>query len=148
MARSEETRFETYTAVVQESGRAPEVIAFPSACRAGARQALTDYVGAHGRPDGLLCQNDDMAVGAFRALRDLGLRVPEDVRLIGCDGIDETEYFDPPLSTIQQPIDQMCSLAWEFLERRLAEPSLAPQQVSLTTHLLVRGSSAARALLS
>jgi LacI family transcriptional regulator len=141
MARSGEARFEAYRAALRDAGLISEVIRYHGACRPAARRTLVEYVRAYGFPDGILCQNDDAAIGAFRALRDLRLRIPDDVRLIGCDGIDETEYFDPSLSTIEQPIAQMCSLAWEFLRRRLADPTLPSQQVSLPAHLLIRGSS-------
>lgn len=141
MAHSGEARLDAYYSSLREAGRAPEVITFPTSSLAGARQALTEYIGTHGHPDGLLCQNDDTAIGAFRALRDLELHVPRDVRLVGCDGIDQTGFFDPRLSTIQQPIARMCSLAWQFLERRLADSSLPPQQSSLAANLVIRDSS-------
>ena len=141
MALPGEARIDAYSTALRKAGLGLEVIALPDTSRACIREAMVRYVPAHGSPDGLLCQNDDIAIGAFRGLRDLGLRVPDDVRLIGCDGIDEIGYFDPPFSTIQQPIAQMCALAWQFLEGRLGEPSLAPQQISLPAHLLIHGSS-------
>jgi DNA-binding LacI/PurR family transcriptional regulator len=51
----------------------------------------------------LFVQNDRMAMGAFQALREQQLRVPEDVAVVGFDNIPSTPYFDPPLTTIHQP---------------------------------------------
>ena len=48
-----------------------------------------------------------MAVGAIRALRDHGLRVPEDVSVVGFDGLELTEYLSPRLTTIRQPVDRL-----------------------------------------
>ena len=51
--------------------------------------------------------SDIMAVGAIRALRDHGLRVPEDVSVVGFDGLELTEYLSPRLTTIRQPVDRL-----------------------------------------
>ncbi len=82
-----------------------------------------------------------MAIGAYRALCELGLRVPTDVALVGCDGIEDTEYLERPISTIEQPISEMCALAWDFLQRRIQEPNHPPQRVVLQPKLVIRASS-------
>lgn len=130
-----------YETAMAQLGREPEYIITTDGTRKAVVPVLKDYVERQGCPDGLFCFNDDMAVGAFRALRDLGLRIPEDVALIGCDGIEETAYYDPPLTTLVQPLEEMCALAWTFLERRICEHSLPLQQVTLQPRLEVRGSS-------
>jgi len=61
--------------------------------------------------------------------------------LIGCDGIVDTEYLNPSLSTIVQPIKEMCEIAWEFLKNRMANPDIAHQEKVLNAHLSLRGSS-------
>jgi DNA-binding LacI/PurR family transcriptional regulator len=104
-------------------------------------RALKAYIARHGCPDGLFYFNDDVAIGAFRALRDLGLRIPQDVALVGCAGIEDTAYHDPPLSTIAQPIEEMCVTALSFLIGRIKEPSIPVQQIVLQPRLEVRGSS-------
>ena len=75
------------------------------------------------RPDALFCTNDDGAIGCYRGLRDLGLRVPEDVALVGCDGIEDTEYLETPLTTIVQPVEELSRLGWEF--EKVALPDAA-----------------------
>jgi LacI family transcriptional regulator len=76
-------------------------------------------------------------------LRDLGVRVPDDVALAGCDGIEDTEYLECPLTTLVQPVAKMCATAWQFLQRRLAQPRpLKPlQRDVLKPRLAIRESS-------
>ena len=136
-----EQRRETYMAVMEEAGRLPEFITSDGTTRNAAREALRDYVGLHGCPGGIFCANDDLAIGAYRGLRDLGLRIPDDVALVGCNGVEDTEYFDPPISTIAQPVIEMCKIAWEFLRQRMANGEGEAQKVTLTAELIVRESS-------
>jgi DNA-binding LacI/PurR family transcriptional regulator len=91
--------------------------------------------------DALFCHNDDVAFGAYRALCDLGVGVGGEIALVGCDGIEEADYLACPLTTIAQPITEMCALAWEFLHRRMQDPGCPLQQRILRPELLVRAST-------
>ena len=130
-----------YLAVMAEAGLPAEVIEMSGESRADARRSLTEHLAAHGRPEALFCHNDDAAIAACRVLRDLGLRTPDDVAVVGCDGIEDTEYLSISLSTIVLPIDEMCSLAWRFLKRRMREPDAPPQRITLQPTLAIRASS-------
>ena len=66
--------------------------------------------------------NDELAVVCYRAMHDLGRRVPEDVALVGCDGIDEIDYLHPAPTTIAQPVAEMCRVAWDYLKKRISDP--------------------------
>lgn len=136
-----EDRLNGYRMVIEELGLQPELIITSAETRQAVGPILKSHIAKQGHPDGLFCFNDDMAIAAFRALRDLGLRIPDDVALIGCDGIEDMAYHDPALTTIVQPIEEMCSVAWSFLMRRLQDPSLPPQQITLQPHLELRASS-------
>lgn len=57
--------------------------------------------------DALICLNDRMALGAMDVIRDRGLRIPEDISLVGFDGIEETEFCNPPLTTVLQPLTEL-----------------------------------------
>lgn len=132
----------TYEEVVGAAGLPPEVIVAADESRGAARHALVNHIKDRGAPDGLFCLNDDMAIGAYRAVRDAGLSVPADVRIVGCDGIDDVEYLDVPLSTIVQPVEEMCRLAWDALLKRIAEPGAPLTQVLLKPELRIAASSA------
>ncbi len=136
-----DARLQGYETAMAEIGGQPEYIVTPRETRQVVGTILTTYIERHGCPEGLFCFNDDMAMGAFRALRDHGLRIPQDVALVGCDGIEETVYADPPLTTIMQPVEAMCAMAWTFLEQRIQDPSLPMQQLTLEPSLQIRGSS-------
>lgn len=134
-------RAAAYEEVMREAGRPAELVHTPANDRASIRAFFHDYLMANGRPDGLFCQNDDRAIACCRALADLGLRVPEDVAVVGCDGIEETEYRTAPISTIQVPVGEMCDLAWRALRARMTDPLAPPRRHVLTPPLVVRESS-------
>lgn len=139
--RPDEPRYRAYQSTMAEAGMRPEVIASEMDMRRCAMAAMEAHVRAHGCPDGLMCFNDDHAIAAYRVLRALGVRVPEDTAIVGFDGIEETEYLERPLSTVVVPLEEMCRAAWQFLERRLAEPEQPVQRLVLTPRLEVRATS-------
>ncbi|NNM67050.1 MAG: LacI family DNA-binding transcriptional regulator [Spirochaetales bacterium] len=71
------------------------------------------------RPDGMICGNDHLAIGFIREALANGIRVPEDVKVIGFDGIPEGRWLIPDLATMVQPLSDMGYLAAEFLEARM-----------------------------
>jgi LacI family transcriptional regulator len=73
------------------------------------------------RVDGVFSAAGDIAaVGAINALKGMGYKIPGDIRVVGYDGIEESEYFDPPLTTVRQPISEMSAKAVDFLLDALA----------------------------
>jgi LacI family transcriptional regulator len=91
--------------------------------------------------DALFCHNDALAFGAMRALREAGLRVPDDVAVVGFDDLPTAAHADPPLTSVRQPAVEAGRLA----ARRLIELVAAPEQprrvTELETDLIVRASS-------
>ena len=80
-----------------------------------------------------------MAIGAIRALRTAGRRVPDDVAVIGFDDIDIAADTDPPLTTIRQPAAEMTRTRVDLLLRRVRNEE-APDSLLLPTELVVRAS--------
>ena len=87
---------------------------------------------------------DISALGAIRALREAGRRVPEDVSVIGFDDIQSAAYQNPGLTTIRQPLREMGMTAAETLVRRISAPKSAdyPKNIVVEPELIVRGSTA------
>lgn len=139
--RARDPRTRAYEDALHEAGLEAEPIAVPNQQRPTARQAVVEYVRERGLPEAIYCINDDIALGCYRGLRDLGVRIPDDVALVGCDGLSELEYLETPISTIAQPLEAMCEQAWEFLEHRIQEPSTPIQQKTLPAQLVIRASS-------
>ena len=98
----------------------------------------------------LFAFNDVSAIGAIRALREAGLRVPEDVSVVGFDDVQSAAFKNPGLTTVRQPLQQMGSLAAETLLQQISEPPLTEAQLSkhinrlVEPELIVRGSTSAR----
>jgi LacI family transcriptional regulator len=130
-----------YKTVMKEAGFPCDYLDCPSGYRSDARQAIKEYVGRCGCPDAVFCSNDDLAIGAYRGLRDLGLTVPDDAAIIGCDGLEDTEYLDAPITTIVNPVLEMINIAWQFLQNRMQDRSMPQQSASLRPYLCVRESS-------
>lgn len=92
----------------------------------------------------LVVGNDQMALGAMAALREVGLRVPDDVSVVGFDDIPEAQFFDPPLTTVMQQFDALGEQSAAYiLERVGAQPTQDhDQHVTLQPRLVVRKSTA------
>lgn len=138
------SRYDAFISGVRQAGAEPETIVISQETRAAAREAVLAFFHSNGCLDGLFCFNDDLALGAYRALCDLRLRIPEDVALVGCDGIEEAEYLETPLTTIVLPVEQMCAHGWQLLKRRMEYRSAPLQQIYLKPQLEIRASSARR----
>jgi len=91
-------------------------------------------------PDAIVCANDQMAIGALRALAVRGIRVPDDIAVVGFDDIFPASLCEPPLTTVHQPIRKLGEVACDRLTERIAEPTLRPKQQLLPTELVLRSS--------
>ncbi|HEX9991066.1 MAG TPA: LacI family DNA-binding transcriptional regulator [Chloroflexia bacterium] len=91
-------------------------------------------------PDAVFAASDAMALGALRALRDAGKRVPDDVAVTGFDDVPFAARTDPPLTTVRQPIQPMGALAAETLINMISHPDGQPHRVLLPTELIIRAS--------
>ncbi|MBI4927334.1 MAG: LacI family DNA-binding transcriptional regulator [Anaerolineae bacterium] len=90
----------------------------------------------------LFCANDEMALGAIRAIKDCGLRVPEDISVVGFDDQYFAGYCDPPLTTIRQDFEALGAHSFQQLLSLLKDPDMAPHQRILYSKLIVRKSTA------
>lgn len=96
------------------------------------------------RPTALVVSNGLMTLGALEAIRTLGLRIPDDVALIGFDDMPWALAVDPPLTVVRQPAHAMGRRAMELLLERVADSTRAVQVVALQPELVVRGSCGSR----
>ncbi|WP_229001717.1 substrate-binding domain-containing protein, partial [Photorhabdus aegyptia] len=91
-------------------------------------------------PEAVFAGNDAMAVGAYQALYQAGLSIPDDISIIGYDDIDLAPYMIPPLTTIHQPKDKLGKLAVDTLLYRMNNPESDPKLLVLTPTLIERSS--------
>jgi len=96
------------------------------------------------RATGVTCYNDLVAIGVMRALSELGLRVPDDVSVIGFDDIPLLDYLSVPLTTVRVPKRRMGELAAEMLVRHVESHAVVPpQRALLEAELVIRASTRA-----
>ena len=91
-------------------------------------------------PDAVVCSNDQMAIGVLQALARAGVRVPEQVKVVGFDDIYPGSLSHPPLTTVHQPMGLIGERACARLLDRIADPSLSPKVEMLPTELVLRSS--------
>ncbi len=89
----------------------------------------------------LVCFNDLSAIGAIRALKDHGLRVPEDVSVVGFDDLQAAAYHNPSLTTIRQPLRQMGGVAARILLDRIRGQGVYPDAMPIMPELVIREST-------
>jgi LacI family transcriptional regulator len=91
--------------------------------------------------DGLFCSNDELAIGAGCAIREKGLRVPEDIKVVGFDNIPESRYTAPPLTTVGQPIENMTDAVIDLCRQREEQKDAETQELVFPTNLIARESA-------
>lgn len=138
-------RFYSYMQAMKANGLSPEFVRLAIPCEELIRQQshrlLAEYFQTHGFPDALFCCNDDIGIGAYRALHQLGRKVPEDIAIVGFDGLDDSRHLIPPMSSVHLPVEEVCRSAWQMLLRRIENPGLPVQFENYDAHLEVRESS-------
>ncbi|HHV6919443.1 TPA: substrate-binding domain-containing protein, partial [Haemophilus influenzae] len=92
------------------------------------------------RPTAVFCCSDTIAVGAYQAIQQQGLRIPQDLSIMGYDDIELARYLSPPLSTICQPKAELGKLAVEALLQRIKNPNENYRTLVLEPTCILRGS--------
>jgi DNA-binding LacI/PurR family transcriptional regulator len=105
--------------------------------RAAARELLTE----HSELTALFCDDDVLAAGTYLAVRELGLRIPDDLSVVGFDGLDIGRVLDPPVTTVVADAAELGRVAFELLLAQLA--GRRPRSRVLAVELEIRGSTAA-----
>ncbi|MFJ4472114.1 LacI family DNA-binding transcriptional regulator [Streptomyces sp. NPDC089424] len=96
------------------------------------------------RPTAVFAGNDLQALGLYEAARELGLRVPQDVSVVGFDDLPVARWVGPPLTTVRQPLTEMAEAAARLvLDLGRGDAAAAATRVELATSLVVRSSTAA-----
>ena len=97
---------------------------------------------ARRRPTAVFAASDEVAAGVIEAARARGLRVPEDLSVVGFDDTELARYGSPPLTTVRQPLREMGAVALRTALRLAAGEELDSHHVELATELVVRKSTA------
>ena len=110
----------------------------------GGRDAARELLSSHNAPTAIFAGNDLQALGVYDAARERGLRVPEDLSVVGYDDIAPARWVSPALTTVHQPLRRMGAEATRMvLEAGVRSSAEVVPRMDLATHLVVRGSTAA-----
>jgi LacI family transcriptional regulator len=137
-------RLAGYRAALQEAG----VPVDPLLVQPGSFQAKAGYASANALldvpdpPTAIFAGNDLQAMGVYRALYERGLRVPDDMSVVGFDDVPLVALLTPALTTVRQPVREMSALATRMLLRIVAGETLESARVELATSLMMRESCA------
>lgn len=91
-------------------------------------------------PDAVFASSDMMAIGAQQAIRQAGLRIPDDIAIVGFDDLPQAALADPPLTTVQQPMEELGAVAVDILHDQLCGAGTWSRQIILPVELILRTS--------
>nr|WP_246565010.1 LacI family DNA-binding transcriptional regulator [Streptomyces roseirectus] len=133
-----------YTSALIEAGVPvePELMAKAQLTREDGRTAAHGLLSRPDRPTAIFAANDMQALGVYKAAHELGLRIPDDLSVVGFDDVPAVAWVEPPLTTVHQPLAEMAVAATE-LALALGRGDDVPQVgVEIATRLTVRESTA------
>ncbi len=150
---SRRDRLEGYRRTLQEAGiePVPELIWMENITAGEAEEEATEIgrmaaitlLRRPDRPTAFFAINDMTAVGIYAGIRELGLRIPEDISVVGFDDIHLCRIMNPPISTVRQPLEELMHAAVNLLISRMEGKNQEPAvNLTLTPQLILRGSTA------
>jgi LacI family transcriptional regulator len=105
-------------------------------------EAMRQLLKGKPRPDAIFCHNDPIAIGAMNVILDAGLRIPEDIAVVGCGNLNYNEWLRVPLTSIDQRSDLIGQRAGEILLGMIEGTEWpAPEKVIIESALVVRAST-------
>jgi DNA-binding LacI/PurR family transcriptional regulator len=142
--QSDADRFAGYRRTLEGAGFGfdPALIAYGDGSPESGRSAMHQLLSLPSPPTAVFCYNDRESLGAMHAVRERGLRIPQDVSICGFDDLFFSTYTDPPLTTIRQPKRDMGLMAGEMLHQLLGGEK--PESQVTTGTLVVRESTGPR----
>jgi LacI family fructose operon transcriptional repressor len=135
-------RREGYLKALEDHGIRPsdELILFVEAREAEGYKATRELLKLSEVPDAIFTSNGLLSAGAFRALRESSLKMPEEIAFATFDETPWSTLVDPPLTVIEQPTYEIGRTAIELLVNRIQDPSRSPREVTLKGRLIIRQS--------
>ncbi len=139
-----ELRHQGTLAVLGEAGLAPAMSVAGDWSATSGYRAAGRLLEAGARFTALVASNDQMALGAMRALRERGLRIPQDISIVGFDDVPESAYFEPPLTTVRQDFASLGRESAAYLVDLIEQGAMPLNQRVLYPELISRCSTRQR----
>ncbi|GAB3496766.1 LacI family DNA-binding transcriptional regulator [Amycolatopsis cihanbeyliensis] len=133
-------RLTGFRRVLAAAGLPEGTVAYGEFTRESGQAAMAGLLEREPELDGVFAANDLMAIGALRALRAAGRRVPEDVAVVGYDDIEPAQHTEPPLTTVHQPVVEQARIMTELLLTQISGQR-GGEPVVLPTRLIQRDSA-------
>ena len=134
-------RYGGFTKALSQADLSAVAPALPVSYREGSgAEAASKVLASANRPDALFCANDELALSTMKALQLAGVRVPDDIAIVGWDDVMTARYVNPGLTTVRQPLYELGRLAATRLQERIAGGPLVPEPLILPTELVLRSS--------
>ena len=136
-----EQRYRGFTSALSgsEQSAAGPIVKVDFLERSG-RDVAAQVLGCGTLPDALVCANDELALATMKALQYSGIRVPDDIAIVGWDDVMTARYVSPSLTTVRQPLLELGRAAATRLHERIAGAPTAPEPLILPTELVLRTS--------
>jgi LacI family transcriptional regulator len=134
-------RWKTWENVMREHGLEPRLVVGGDYSMRGAYDAAKQILSKGESFTGLIVGTDNMAVGAMRALREAGLRIPDDVSVVGFDNAEVSNFTEPPLTTVDFKFDKQDEMVVKYLLELIADPEMELHHRVLMSSLITRESS-------
>src|SRR3984885_10803919 len=138
-------RLDGYRSALERAGIAtdPDLIKYGTFEHEGGFARAAELLALPDRPAAVFAGSDQQAFGVYEAARQHGLRIPEDLSVVGFDELPVTRWASPPLTTVRQPLAEMGNAAAQMLGELIEGVPLRSTRMELTTELIVRESTAA-----
>jgi DNA-binding LacI/PurR family transcriptional regulator len=142
-------RRDGYLAAMREAGHEEDALVFElpvagkhpdTALSASGRQTALKLTSRRNRPTAIVAMNDLVAFALMAGLHGIGVHVPDDVSVVGIDGLSLDALSAPPLTSMHQPLGAIAEATLERMQARLANPHLPATQQSFKADLVVRAS--------
>ncbi|MEZ2589922.1 LacI family DNA-binding transcriptional regulator [Pantoea agglomerans] len=135
-------RQQGYAHQLKEQQLAWQAIAYASELGFSAgKAAMNQLLAGETRPDAVFAVSDTLAAGAMAAIQQAGLRIPQEIAVVGFDGSELADMVSPPLTTLAQPSREIGRRACELVLQKIIRPDSPPQCVIMQGELVVRASS-------
>ncbi|MEN4851580.1 LacI family DNA-binding transcriptional regulator [Pantoea agglomerans] len=135
-------RQQGYAYQLKEQQLAWQAISYASELSFSAgKAAMNQLLAGETRPDAVFAVSDTLAAGAMAAIQQAGLRIPQDIAVVGFDGSELADMVSPPLTTLAQPSREIGRRACELVLQKIIRPDSPPQCVIMQGELVVRASS-------
>jgi LacI family transcriptional regulator len=137
-------RLDGYRSALERSGRQydPELVRYGDFLHEGGFVRGGELLDLPGRPTAIFAGSDQQALGVYEAARQRGLRIPQDLSVVGFDDLPIDRWLSPSLTTVRQPLVDMGRLAADMLGMLIDDVPLPSRRVELATELIVRESTA------